>query len=723
MTTADPDVVIEAERRAPDFAARIEAARAEVAAQTERWFLWAPVAAGAGAALYLGLAAEPALALSLGFALVAILFAVMMAARGRSRLGAIAATLLAFGACGFAGSALRTWAVAAPVVPAGLQPPIVEGWVIDVDAPSADRPRLLIAPTWVQGLTGEATPRRIRVTLRDSGLIGPGRAIRVRALLNPPPPPASPGAYDFARQAWFEGVGGSGLALGEPLVVNLQSPGPALRLGMAVNAARWSLARRLVDRMGPETGGLAAALVTGHQAWLSEADIEAMRASGLAHILSISGIHMAIVGGFVFAAIRLGLAAWPWAALRVPAKKLAAAGGMAAILAYLAVSGAPPPAERAAITAGVAFLAVLLDRRALTLHSLAVAALVVLALQPEAVSQPGFQMSFAATAALLALAEAWPSPTREISVPWHIRGAQRLGTWITAAFLISFVAGLATGPFAIQHFNRITLWGLPANLATEALSSLLVLPALAIGAVTELWGWGGGPLSLAHWGLVATTAVARLFASLPGAVMVVASAPEWALPTAFLGLLYVCLWRGRLRWVGLPFFAAVSLAPRPPTPDLWIAAEGANAAVRAGDEAIVLRPQSQAFASELWMRRRGLAPPADPAAAAEALFDCGRDACVAKADAPVKLAAWRRRIAPSREALDRLCAGAEVVILRTGAAPRGACDDVLVLDQAALKRGGAAELYRTPQGWRVVWAQDLRGDRPWTRASAGVDEG
>ena len=199
MTTADPDVVIEAERRAPDFAARIEAARAEVAAQTERWFLWAPVAAGAGAALYLGLAAEPALALSLGFALVAILFAVMMAARGRSRLGAIAATLLAFGACGFAGSALRTWAVAAPVVPAGLQPPIVEGWVIDVDAPSADRPRLLIAPTWVQGLTGEATPRRIRVTLRDSGLIEPGRAIRVRALLNPPPPPASPGAYDFAR--------------------------------------------------------------------------------------------------------------------------------------------------------------------------------------------------------------------------------------------------------------------------------------------------------------------------------------------------------------------------------------------------------------------------------------------------------------------------------------------------------------------------------------------
>jgi competence protein ComEC len=728
VTTADPGAVIEAGPARPaGAAARFGRLRTlvetETGLQAERWFLWAPVAAGAGAAVHIGSSAEPSLAFAAVVAIVAVGLAVAAAGWGRSRLLLVLAALLAFGACGFAGSTLRTRLVAAPVVPAGLPPPMVEGWVVDVDAASADRPRLLIAPTWIQGLPDDARPRRIRLTLRDHGLIGPGRAIRVRALLNPPPPPASPGAYDFARDAWFEQIGGSGLALGRPLVVSLARPAPALRLGMAINAARWSLARRLVDRMGPETGGLAAALVTGHQAWLAEADIEAMRASGLAHILSISGIHMAIVGGFVFAAVRLGLAAWPWAALRVPGKKWAAAGAMSAVLVYLLVSGAPPPAERAAITASVAFLAVLLDRRALTLHSLAIAALVVLALQPEAVAQPGFQMSFAATAALLAMAEAWPRPTREISVPWPILAWQRLGVWLGAAFMISFVAGLATGPFAIQHFNRVTLWGLPANLATEALSSLVVLPALAVGAVLELAGWGGGPLSLAHWGLQATTAMARLFAGLPGAVMVVASAPEWTLPVAFLGLLFVCLWKGRLRWVGLPFFAAVSLAPRPPTPDLWIAAEGANAAVRAGREAVVLRPQSQAFASELWTRRRGLVPPADPAARAEALFDCGRDACIARPAAPVRLAAWRRRIPPTPQALARLCAGAEVVILRTGTAPAGSCGGALVLDQPALARGGAAELYRTPRGWRVVWAQDLRGDRPWTRAGGGVDEG
>jgi competence protein ComEC len=685
--------------------------RTQLEAQAERWFLWAPVAAGSGAAVYFALPAEPGLALAGAVCACLLVLAIAAARWGRSLGLVILAALIAFAAVGFAGAALRTRAVAAPTAPPGLPPVMIEGWVVDVESASADRPRLLIAPSRIQGLTRAETPIRIRLTLRDGGLIGPGQAIRVRGLLHPPPPPAAPGAYDFARDAWFDRVGGSGLALGAPLIVSLEAPPWDLRFAMRVNAGRWSLARRLVERMGEETGGLAAALVTGHQAWLSEADIEAMRASGLAHILSISGVHMAIVGGFVFAGVRLLIAAWPWAALRAPGKKIAAACGLVAVLVYLAVSGAPPPAERAAATASVAFLAVLLDRRALTLQSLAIAALVVLALQPEAVTQPGFQMSFAATTALLALAEAWPRPMREIDVPWPIRLWQRLSTWLAAAFMISFIAGLATAPFAIQHFNRITVWGLPANLASEALSTLLVLPALAVGATLELFGWGAGPLTVAHWGLEATTRIATYFAALPGAVVIVASAPAWTLPVSFLGLLFVCLWRGRLRWIGLPLAAAVSLAPREPAPDVWVADQGANAAVRSGREAVVLRPESQAFASELWSRRRGLVPPADPVAAAEGAFDCGRDACLPRDGAPTKVALWRRRIPPSDEALPALCA-AEVVVIRTGTAR---CPGALVLDEAALHRGGAAELYRESGGWRVVWTQDLRGDRPWSR--------
>jgi competence protein ComEC len=388
---------------------------------------------------------------------------------------------------------------------------------------------------------------------------------------------------------------------------------------------------------------------------------------------------------------------------------------------YLLISGLPPPAQRAAITAAVASFAVLLDRRALTLHSLAVAALVVIALQPEAVTQPGFQMSFAATAALLAMAEAWPRPSREISVPWAIRAFQRFRTWLVAGALISFVAGMATGPFAIQHFNRVTLWGLPANLATEALSSLVVLPALAVGAVGVLLGGGATALAVADWGLARMAELAHLFAGLPSAVVTVASAPAWALPVSFLGLLLVCLWKGPLRWLGLPLFAAVTLAPRPPTPVAWIAAEAPNAAVASGREAVPLR-DTQAFAFELWARRRGLAIPADPKAAAAPLFGCDRDACTPLAAAPLRLAGWWRRVPPSAADLAELCAGAEVVVLRTGEGTSPLCQGRLVLGRQELAKGGAAEIYRTRQGWKVVWAQPLRGDRPWSRQPGGGEE-
>jgi len=245
---------------------------------------------------------------------------------------------------------------------------------------------------------------------------------------------------------------------------------------------------------------VAVAMTTGHEAFVTPEDTQAMRDSGLAHVLSISGLHMAIVGGFVFFAVRLFIAAVPPIALRFPGKKIAAVAGLLAVGGYLVLSGAPAPAIRAAVTATVAFLAILLDRRAISLRALAVAALIVLALQPEAVAQPGFQMTFAATAALVALAEAWPPRTREINAPWPILAFQRSVAWLGAALGASLVAGLATTPFAVQHFNRVAVYALPANLATAPITSFLIMPALAVGAALAPLGLGGPFLWLAGFG-------------------------------------------------------------------------------------------------------------------------------------------------------------------------------------------------------------------------------
>ena len=689
-------------------------AREQAAAQTLRWRLWAPVAFGGGCGLYFALKVEPALWLVL--ILAAATTAVWLAVRrsGRPRVLTWPLMILACLACGMAAAKVRADLAGAPIAPALSEPTVVEAWVVDVDSPGQRGARVVIAPVWIRGLSPEQTPVRLRATVRGEPP-RPGEAVRLFAILNPPPAPASPGAYDFARNAYFQGMGGVAFALGETRRIDLPPAPWRLRLLMAVNGARFALAERIVARLGPRTGGIAAAMTTSHETWISQEDLDVMRDSGLAHILSVSGLHMAIVGGFVFFAVRLGVAAWPWLALRAPGKKIAAVAGLVAIGTYLVVSGAPAPAERAAITASIALLAILLDRQAVTMHGLAVAAFVVLALQPEAIVTPGFQMSFAATAALVALVEVWPRRLREISAPWPIVAIQRFGGWLTAAIAASTVAGMATGPFAMQHFNRTAVYGLLANLGTSPVADFVLMPMLAVGAALEPLGLGGPFLTVAGWGVDLMLAIGGWTARLPGAVQTVASAPDYVLPIAFLGIVFICLWQGRLRWLGLPFAAAVLIWPRAPTPDLWIGEGGTNAAFHRADEAVVLRPGTRAFAVDLWSRRRGLSMTDRP----DEGWACDRFSCRPETAGADPIALWWGRRAPDPEKLDVLCRAAPVISVRAAVSDLPAsCKGRLVLDGIDLARGGAAELWRAPDGqWRAVWAADVRGDRPWSRST------
>lgn len=698
----------------PSVAAALTWLGGQAALQADRWTLWTPVAFGLGAALYFTLLREPQAWIAWAGLAAAGVLLIAAARLGASRALTAALVLAACAVGGFGMAKVRTEQVKAPVAAAGGTPQRLEGWVVDVASPGAGGQRLLIAPARIGDWAPQATPIRVRVTLRPGAPVpSPGEPVSILAILNAPPPPAAPGAYDFARDAFFESVGGVGFALSPPNTWETAARPPwRLRLRMKVNAVRWALSRRIVDELGPASGGLAAAMTTGHEAFIPRQQVDDLRAAGLAHIISISGLHMAIVGGFAFAFARLGIAAWPWLALRVPGKKVAALVGLAAVSGYLVLSGAPPPAERAAITAAVAFGAILVDRQAITLHALALAAMAVMLLQPEAVTEPGFQMSFAATAALVALAEAWPRPVKEINTPWPIRIVQAVGVWTAASLAASFVAGLATGPFAMQHFNRVSTWGLVSNLLVAPISSFLMMPALALGAALTPLGLGDAPLAAAGFAIELMTRIAHAAAGAPHAQIVVASAPAWALPTAFLGLIWLCVWKGPLRWAAIPFALAVLIAPRPPAPDVWVSADGAAVAVRSGQDAVLLRPDVKLFGAELWARRRGLTP-ADEAAR-DAAFDCDAWSCLARPNAPLRLAAaWNVKRPLKAGRLEALCSGAEVVVLRNDI-PRESCPATLLLTGADMAHGGSAEIYRKAGGWRTVWARDLRGRRPWT---------
>lgn len=687
---------------------------ADARAQAERWPLWSSVCFGAGCAAYFALRGEPATwPLALG-AVVLLGAWIMGRARGLPRWATLILLMLACFAGGLAVAKLRTEAVAAPIAPADMAPTQVEGWVIDVDSSGQNGARVVVAPVRVRGLAPEQTPERLRVTVKGAPP-PPGAPIRVFGILNPPPPPASPGAYDFGRNAYFKGMGGTLFALGPTRPAVLAPPPWRVRATMKINAVRYALAERIVARLGERTGGVAAAMTTGHETWIQDPDLDAMRDSGLAHILSISGLHMAVVGGFVFFAARLLVAAWPWLALRVSGKKAAAIAGLIAVGTYLVISGAPPPAERAAITASIAFLAILTDRQAVTMRALSAAAFVVLLLRPEAVVTPGFQMSFAATAALVALVEVWPRRIREFAAPWPIVATQRFGSWLMAACAASLVAGMATGPFAMQHFNRTAVYGLIANLATAPLADFVMMPALALGAALEPLGLGAPFLWVAGQSVDAMLAIGHWAASLPGAVKAIPSAPAAALPVAFLGILFMCLWRGPWRLLGLPLAAAVLIWPRPAPPDIWIGDGGANAAYRLESEAVVVRPAVRQFASDLWSRRRGLEPVARPPEG----WTCKRSYCAPDGE-PGPLALWWGNGAPTAQQLDQMCRSAQVISVRAVITTLpSSCQGRLVLDGADYARGGSVELWRDDAGgWRALWAAEVRGRRPWSGGGA-----
>ena len=691
--------------------------RGEAAAQVERWALWTPVAFGGGSAIYFALPYEPSAPAALGAAALALGLAWL--ARGRARAGgAVILALLAVGLAGFGDAKLATERARAPVLADGIGVRRVSGRVVEIAETAGGRLRLLLQPAAISGLAPAQLPVRLRLTLREPADVEPGDPVEMQAILDPPPGPASPGNFDFAREAWFSRLGGVGLALSPPRPAALAPMGLGLRLQTGLNTLRWRLAERLAASLGGGgAAGLAAAVATSHQGWLSAADAQDLRDAGLAHMLAIAGLHTAAVTGFVYLAVRLLAAAWPWLALRVSGKKLAAAAGLLACAVYLALSGAHPPARRAAITAGVAFLAILCGRRPVSMRSLAAAALVVLALQPVAVVEPGFQMSFSATAALIAMAELWPRRRERIEAPWFIAWPQHLRDATLAMAAVSLVAGAATAPFALQHFNRMATYGLFANFAADLVASLVLMPALVVcglgAALGAPAGWLSLPQAVAGAAAGAILAIAHLFATLPGAVRTLPSAPGPALVVAFLGIVFACLWRGRLRWVAAPFSAAVLVWPRPAPPVAWAAADGDNAAVVEDGRAVVLKPAVRAFASAAWATRRGLLTPFDPQSEADLAFACDRSACAPKRGVEPALGAWwSRRIAPAGR-LEALCTASDILIVR-GRAPQDACPTALVLTDADFARGGAAEIFAARDGWRVVWANSLRGERPWS---------
>jgi competence protein ComEC len=694
------------------------------AAERERWPLWLPVAFAAGIALYFALKAEPsaiALRIIAGMAVLALPLGWYFA-RGRVA-GQIAAALMflaAAGAFGFSVVGWRAAEVAAPVLAKRIGPVPVTGRLVAVE-PGFKGARITIEDPEIPRLAAAETPKRVRLRLlrRDGSGLALGDTIRVTATLMPPPAPAAPGAYDFARDAWFQRLGAVGFAYGQPRVVAREggaaAEGPKAAFMRWMAEARRTLHGRVTALVPGDRGAMTSALLTGDQGGISPVTMDAMRDSGLAHILSISGLHLALVAGILFFSMRAALALSPVLALEYPIKKWAAGFALVGIAIYTLFTGAAVPTQRSFLMAGIVLFAVMVDRNAISMRLLAWAAVAVLLVAPESLLGPSFQMSFAAVGGLIAAFELARPMLSRLRGEGGFWGSLRVA--LAGAVLTTLVAGTATAVPSLYHFNRVAILGLVANFAAVPVTSFWVMPWAVISYILAPIGLDGFAIRAMSWGVEAIIWIASTVASWPGAATRLPEMPGAAFALVMFGFAWLMLWRWRLRRWGAAFVAfgaIMTLMARPP--DLLVAGDAQSFAVRDGGGMLLVGEKIGRFERETWLRRAGLDPVAETGSvqaawppSGGAKLACDAAACLYRGAGGVRVSLVRE---PSAAIED--CRRAHVVVALVSL-PRIRCSDPKrFIGRFDLWREGAHALWFDNGGAitvRTVAAE--RGARPW----------
>lgn len=652
-----------------------------------RLFPFVPVGVGCGVGFWFALAVEP------GFASYAICAAGVLILTGLARLDLWHAPAV-FGAailCGFLAAGLRAQMVQGPMLDFRYYGPVT-GRVIEIDRSQSDALRITLDRVQLDRVAPDRTPRRVRVSLHgDQHWLqpAPGQTVMLTAMLSSPEGPVEPASFDFRQMAYFEGLGAVGYTRSPVLLWQEPEAGEQW-----IGQLRSQLSAGIQARIPGDAGAFAAGAMTGDRSGLSLASVQALRDSSLAHLLAISGMNLAFLIGFVFSLLRYGLSLIPFVALRIDTRKLAAAVSLGVASFYLLLSGSNVATERAFVMVLVTLGAVLLDRRALTLRAVSLAALVLLLWQPEALLAPGFQMSFAATVALIAGFEAINA-----RLPAGLSRIKREGLVLVMS---SLIGGLATAPYAAAHFNRFTDYGFVANLLTVPVMGAVVMPAGAMAALLAPFGLAGPALWVMGKGAEWILYVAHRVAVIEGAVTGIAAPPWFILPVLTLALLWAVLWRGYGRAVGVVVaVSALIVWAQAGRPAVLVASDGKLVGVIGPEGRAISKPKGGGFAARTWLENDGDLATQEQAAARQGLV----------ADPLGQRFAFGTHggliLSPKADISGQNpCDLADMIISTTPVAGKGC----LVIDSTALAQSGALAIY---DGLRVVPTRSA--NRVWSQ--------
>jgi competence protein ComEC len=706
-------------------------------------FLFVPVLLAMGALTYFALRVEPGFpALILGAVLVA---AAAYLARFRlvPHLAVMAVLIVVLG---IVLGKVETWRTGTMMLGSEIST-VLTGRVVTIEQQASGRVRLTIDVIRTERPALRYAPERIRASARSvPENLRAGDAISGIVRLFPPSGPLRPGSYDFSFQSYFKGIGANGFFLRDPVRADAEAASLFQRIDAWIENARLVLATRIRGRIGGPEGEVAAALVAGVEAGIPEDVNEVLRRTGLAHVLSISGLHMALVAATIMGVLRGLFALFSDFASRRPVKKYAAGVALCAIAIYLLISGSAVAAERSFLMLAVMLVALLFDRAALTMRNLAISAIVIVVLSPHEVAGPSFQMSFAATAALIGIYAWWSQRRRDRSFvdghdrPLVFRVLRAIGFYVLALATTSLIAGGATTIYAVWHFQRVAPLSLFANLCAMPVVSLAVMPFAVLGMAAMPFGLDGPFFDVMGRGLAAMIAIARWFSD-RSPIDAVGAIPLSAVVFLTAALILATLATTRLRMASLPFivlgFTVLMLRTMP---DALISEDARLVAVPQGDGTLAVnRARPNGFTVEDWMRATGMQRIAKPkdagslsdlfgatpfdATMADRGFACADGLCAATTRSGMVVAT-----AKTPTAAKGACGHAALVVVddatATDMCPNGA---TTVLTKRDLARRGSATVAPGDAGPVVTFSID-EPFRPWhearrySRAARGMPE-
>lgn len=568
-------------------------------------FVLIPVFLGLGIILYFAMPGEPA-ALPVFLAPICLLpITALLRSMPLLRLSTLAVFLVS---SGIALAKFETWRAQTKVLGSEISTNLT-GSVVSIERMSSGRVRLTLDVTATSRPTLRYAPDRVRVSARtvpDAVRIGSSLTGYVR--LMPPSGPVRPNSYDFSFESYFDGIGASGFFLSEPKL--MPDSAGNFSIWTAAENARNAIADRIRQKIGGPEGEIAAALVVGVRAGIPEDINEAMRRTGIYHVISISGLHMALVAGTIMVALRTIFAFFPSFSSRRPVKKYSAFIALFSIASYLFISGGEVAAQRSFIMLAVMLIAVMFDRAALSMRNLAISAMIVIAISPHEVVGPSFQMSFAATAALIGAYAAWSDyrSRKRGAPPERSPSAVRFISRQAIVFLIglaatSIIAGLATTVYGAFHFQRVSPLTLAANLAAMPFVSAIVMPFAVIAAIAMPFNLDGPFLYVMGWGLTMMIEISVWFSE-RSPIDAVGLIPIFSVLAITVALVFATMMTTRIRLLAIPFaVAGVVTLPAAQTPDILVSEDGRLVGVVLENERLAInRARPNAFTIDNWKR-------------------------------------------------------------------------------------------------------------------------